>query len=106
MTHVHLGDYEVVSHSETPECSLRLLKFTKDNFIHLHHHHNTTQIYFILEGTAQATVSGKTMDLKPHEVLRIPIDSIHSIRTEKEALVLSISIPPLEATDQHLATAH
>ena len=28
------------------------------------------------------------------------------IHTDKEALVLSISIPPLEGDDQHLATKH
>ncbi len=42
MTHVYLGDYEVVSHLETPECSLMLLKLTKDKFVRLHHHHKIT----------------------------------------------------------------
>ena len=106
MTYVYLGDYEVVSHLETPECSLRLLKFTKDKFVRLHHHHKTTQTYFVVEGIAQATVGGKTVVLEPYQVLRVPADSLHSIRTEGEVLVLSISIPPLEATDQHLATKH
>ncbi len=35
-----------------------------------------------------------------------PLDIIHSIRTEGEALVLIISIPPLDAFDQHVATEH
>ena len=104
MTYRDIGDYEVVSHSETPECSLRLLKLTKGKFVHLHHHHGTTQTYFVLEGTAQVTVGGKPVVLKPHQILRIPVDTLHSIRAQEEALVLSISIPPLDASDQHLAT--
>jgi len=102
--YMHVGDYEVVFHQETPECSLRLLKLTKDKGVHLHHHHKTAQIYFVLEGTARATVSGKAAVLKPHQILRIPQDALHDIRTEDEALVLSISIPPLDASDQHIAT--
>ena len=102
MAHMHLGDYEVVSHLETPECSLRLLKLTENKFVYSHHHHKTVQTYFVLEGIAQATVDGEIVFLKPYQILRVPVDSIHSIRAEEAALVLSISIPPLEGTDQHL----
>ncbi len=106
MTHAHMGDYEVLSDHVTPECSLRLLKLTRDKFVHLHHHHKTAQIYFVLEGTAQVTMDRETVELKPRQVLRVPIDALHSIRTEGQALVLSISIPPLEPSDQHVATEH
>jgi len=106
MTYHHMGDYEVVSHMETPECSLRLLRLTKDKYVHTHHHHKTTQTYFVLDGTIQASVSGKPVTLQQHQSLRIPVDVLHSISTDKEALVLSISIPPLEADDQHLAAQH
>jgi hypothetical protein len=75
--YMHVGDYEVISHQETPECSLRSLKLTKDKGVHLHHHHK-----------------------------RIPRDALHDIRTDGEALVLSISMPPLDASDQHMAMEH
>jgi len=103
---MHLGNYKVVSQFETPECSLRLLKLTKDKFVHLHHHHKTVQTYFVITGIAQAMVDGESIIAKPQQIIRIPIDSIHSIWAEEEALVLSISIPPLESTDQHLVTEH
>ncbi len=106
MTHVHIGDYEVVSDQETPECSFRLLKLAKDRFVYLHHHHKTTQIYFVLEGAVKATVDDKSVVLKSHQILRIPPDTLHGIRTDAEALVLSISIPPLDPSDQHVATEH
>lgn len=106
MTQHQIGDYAVVSHMETPECSLRLLRLTKDKYVQTHHHHKTTQTYFVLDGTIQASVGDKSVTLQRHQSLRIPVDVLHSIRTDKEALVLSISIPPLEADDQHLATQH
>lgn len=100
----HLGRYEVVSHWETPECTLRLLKLAKDKSVEPHYHHTTTQIYFVVEGTAHATVGGETMILQPHQILAVPGDAIHGIWTEGEALVLSISVPPLEDSDQYVAT--
>jgi mannose-6-phosphate isomerase-like protein (cupin superfamily) len=106
MIHHQIGDYEVVSHMETPECSLRLLRLTRDKYVQTHHHHKTTQTYFVLDGTIQASVGGKSVTLQQHQSLRIPVDMLHGIRTDKEALVLSISIPPLEGDDQHLATQH
>ena len=102
MAQVNLGNYDVLLHSETPECSFRLLRLSKNRFVHQYHHHKTTQIYFILEGIAEATVSDKTIVLKSHQILRVPIDTLHSIRAEAEALVLSISMPPLDLSDQYL----
>ena len=106
MSHVDMGGYEVVSNVETPECSLRLLRLSNERFVHLHHHHQATQTYFVLEGVAQVMAGGQVIDLEPNQSLRVPVDTVHSIRTESGALVLSISIPPLEASDQHLATEH
>ena len=103
MTYRQLGEYEVLSHEETEECSLRLLRLTADTPVRLHHHHGTTQTYFVIEGKAIATLADQTTVLEPHQVLRVPIDTVHGIRGEKEALILSISIPPLEASDQHVA---
>ena len=104
MSYRKLGEYEVMSHTESPECSLRLLRLTKDKSVHLHHHHMTTQIYFVLEGTARATVGEETVMLEPHEILRVPPDTLHGIETDREAVVLSISIPPLQPSDQHVPT--
>ena len=98
MAHHYMGDYEVVSHTETPECSLRLLRLTKDKYVRLHHHHKTTQTYFVLDGSIQAAVGSKSVTLQPHQSLRIPTDVLHSIQTDKEALVLSTLFPRLRRT--------
>ena len=96
-----MGNYEVVSHVETPECSLRLLRMGRDQSVQLHYHERTTQTYFVLEGTVQAMVGTSLRVLEPHQSLRIPARTPHRISSEEPALVLSISIPPLDAEDQH-----
>ena len=104
MTQIKLGNYEVLSHFETPECSVRLLRLSKDRLVRPHHHRKTTQIYFVLEGIVEAILEDKAVVLQPHQVLRVPNDTVHGIRADAEAIVLSISIPPLDLSDQHLAT--
>jgi hypothetical protein len=36
MTQIKLGNHEVLSHSETPEWSVRLLRLSKDRFVRPH----------------------------------------------------------------------
>ena len=103
MAYRQLGDYEVLANLETPEFSLRVLKITKESVIQPHHHHRTTQTYFVLEGTAKATVDDHTTELNRYQVLRVPVDAVHSLQTDSQAIVLSISVPPLEPSDQHVA---
>ena len=50
----------------------------------------------------EATVGDHTMRLRPYETVRIEKGIVHSVRAlEGEALVMSLSIPPLERDDQH-----
>ena len=95
-----MGDYQVLADVRMPECSLRLLRLSLGRAVNLHVHRKTTQIYFVIEGDAVATVAGENKKLGPMESLRIPIDTPHAISTESTAVVLSISIPPLRPDDQ------
>lgn len=97
-----MGSYEVVSSVETEECSLRLLKLDEGKYVNLHHHDKTTQTYFVIEGVAEVTIGRSTKKLRPYEILRIPPETVHGIRSAEPSLVLSISIPPLQMDDQHL----
>ena len=104
MEYPQLGDYEVLSHAETPECSLRLLKLEGERAVRPHSHHRTTQTYLMLEGKAEATVGDIQAVLKPYQTLRVPSGSAHSIRARGQALVLSVSVPPLEPDDHDLGS--
>jgi len=97
---VDMGDYEILADMRMPECSLRILRLSRGKTVNLHVHHKTTQVYFVIEGDAVATVTGETRKLGPMESLRIPTDTPHALSTESTAVVLSISIPPLRPDDQ------
>jgi quercetin dioxygenase-like cupin family protein len=98
-----MGSYKVVGSVETEECSLRLLRLFEGETVGRHHHNNTTQTYFVLEGVVEVEVGDTTKMLRPYEIQRVAPGITHGLRSIGEALVLSISIPPLQMDDQHIS---
>lgn len=95
-----MGDYQVLADIRMLECSLRVLRLSPGRAVRLHVHRKVTQVYFVIEGVATATIAGENKKLGPRESLRVPINTPHAISTESSAIVLSISIPPLTLDDQ------
>ncbi len=100
----HMGDYEILSHVEMPECSIRIIGMKESERVALHYHEKCAQIYTVLEREVEVRVGDRTMRLRPYETVRIEKGAQHSVRAvEGSALVLSLSIPPLDRDDQHVA---
>jgi mannose-6-phosphate isomerase-like protein (cupin superfamily) len=98
-----MGLYEILSHVSMPECSLRIIRMLEQEHVAAHYHENCAQIYTVLEHEVEARVGDHTLRLRPYETVRIEQNEVHSIRAvEGEALVMSLSIPPLERDDQHV----
>lgn len=100
----HMGDYEILSHVETPECSIRIIGMKESEQVALHYHEKCAQVYTVLEQEVEARVGDRTMRLRPYETVRIEKGVRHGVRAvEGSALVMSLSIPPLDRNDQHVA---
>ena len=98
-----MGDYEVLSHVEMPECSLRIIGMREAEHVAPHFHNQSAQIYAVLEHEVEAQVGERTFRLRPYEMVRIEKGIIHSLRpVGAQALVLSLSIPPLNRDDHHV----
>ena len=99
-----MGNYQILSHVEMPECSIRIIGMKRSEEVALHYHEKSTQIYTVLEEEVEAQVAGRTMRLRPYETVRIEMGVHHSVRpVDGPALLLSLSIPPLDRDDQHAA---
>jgi len=97
------GDYEVLSHVEMPECSIRIIGMRAAEHVAPHYHNESTQIYTVLEREVEAKVGERTLLLRPYETVRIEKGIVHSVRAvDGPALVLSLSIPPLGREDHHV----
>ncbi|MDO8616431.1 MAG: cupin domain-containing protein [Dehalococcoidia bacterium] len=98
------GAYEILSHVSMPECSIRIIRMLAAEHVSPHYHEKCAQIYTVLEHVVEATVGDHTLRLRPYETVRVEKGVVHSVRAlEGEALVMSLSIPPLERDDQHAA---
>ena len=100
----HMGEYEILSHVEMPECSIRIIGMKESERVALHYHEKCVQIYTVLEREVEVRLGDRTMRLRPYETVRIEKGAHHSVRAvEGSALVFSLSIPPLDREDQHVA---
>jgi mannose-6-phosphate isomerase-like protein (cupin superfamily) len=98
-----MGMYEILSHVVLPERSIRIIRMQQQEHVSAHYHEKCAQVYTVLEHQVEARVGDRTMRLRPYETVRIEQNEVHSIRAvEGEALVMSLSIPPLERDDQHV----
>lgn len=97
-----MGIYEILSHTAMPDCSIRIIRMLPQESVAAHFHEKSAQIYTVLEHLVEARVGDHTMRLRPYETVRIERGEVHSIRAvDGDALVMSLSIPPLERDDQH-----
>ena len=99
-----MGRYEILSHVAMPECSIRIIRMLETEHVAPHYHEKCAQIYTVLEHEVEARVGDHVLRLRPYETVRIEKGTVHSVRTlSGEALILSLSIPPLDREDQHPA---
>jgi quercetin dioxygenase-like cupin family protein len=98
-----IGNYEVLSHVEMPECSIRIIGLRETESVASHYHEQSTQVYTVLERTVEARIGERTFRLRPYETVRIERNTVHSVRSVAgRALLFSLSIPPLSLEDQHV----
>lgn len=98
-----MGKYEILSHVAMNDCSIRIIRMMEREHVAPHYHQNCAQIYTVLEHQIEAIVGDRTLLLRPYETVRIGKGEVHSVRaTGESALVMSLSIPPLERDDQHV----
>jgi quercetin dioxygenase-like cupin family protein len=97
-----MGDYQVLAHVETPEFSMRLLSLGGKGYVAPHYHDESKQLYAVLEGVVEVTLSDRTFRLRPYETTHIERQTVHNVRpVTGRALVVSICSPPLKLVDQH-----
>ena len=51
-----MGEYEILSHTAMPECSIRIIGMKASERVGAHHHEKSRQIYTVLEHEVEARV--------------------------------------------------
>lgn len=98
-----MGSYEVLSHVDLPECSIRIIRMSVEEHVAPHYHTDSVQVYMVLERQVEVRIGDRVTRLRPYETVRIEKGEVHSLRTpDGQALVMSLAIPPLDLADQHV----
>lgn len=63
-----------------------------------HFHRETTEVYYVLDGSGTLVVSGSAMDLTPGAVAYIPPGCVH--RAEGDLRVAIATLPPFDPADE------
>jgi mannose-6-phosphate isomerase-like protein (cupin superfamily) len=86
----------------TTEATVRVFRLSRGaGGVNRHVHHRSTQIYVALEGSALIESDGETTVLAPYRATVIAPGSTHSAQpAQQTAILMNISIPPLQADDQ------
>ena len=61
----HMGDYEILSHVEMPDCSLRIIGMKEAEHVALHYHEKCAQIYTVLEQEVEGVDQKKLEKFRP-----------------------------------------
>jgi mannose-6-phosphate isomerase-like protein (cupin superfamily) len=69
-----------------------------------HHHKQTVEIYYVLEGGGRLILGGKTIRLKPNVCVEVPIHTPHQIINDEllSLIILSTKDQPITLEDFHL----
>jgi mannose-6-phosphate isomerase-like protein (cupin superfamily) len=100
-----VGDYELLADYQVPTASVRVIRMRAGaQAVGSHVHRRSMQIYIALAGEIAVEHDGVTAALMPYQSLSVWPGSRHSARpVGGDAVLMNISIPPLDADDQHPA---
>ncbi|CAN5485316.1 cupin domain-containing protein [soil metagenome] len=68
-----------------------------------HHHKQTEEIYFILEGRAEMEVDGETRDVETCDAILLPAGAWHVIRARTRLRFLCSCAPPYSYEDTYFS---
>ena len=81
----HINDL-IIDRAQSSNSEVFMVVLEPDHAPPFHKHDDTEQIFYVVEGTGILTIGDKKeqFTVKPGDVVRIPVSTYHSIRSDKE----------------------
>ena len=79
-------------------CSLHVTSITDSA---RHFHRDTSEVYYILEGTGKIELNGRWFDLEPGTVVHIEPGTRHRVVSPGGLRTIVVAVPPFRAEDEH-----
>lgn len=84
--------------ADTPACSLHVTSI-RDSI--LHYHRETTEVYYVLEGTGSMHLNGDIVSVDPGTVVYIEPGTRHRLVSPAGVRTIVFSIPAFNADDEY-----
>jgi quercetin dioxygenase-like cupin family protein len=106
----HINDI-IVDRAQSSSSEVFMVYVEPEKSVHHHKHDDTEQIFYMIKGTGILSIGENKEEhkVKPGDVIRIPVKTLHSIRTDSEVTIQYLCVdcfgaePPLEPTwDEHV----
>lgn len=105
----HINDL-VVDRAQSSVSEVFMVIVEPGKSVHHHMHTDTEQIFYMIEGTGILSIGSDKVEypVKPGDVIRIPLSTLHSIRTDSDTAIKYLCVDcfagtPLETTwEQHV----
>ena len=99
-----MGTYEILQEFVADEMSFRIFRLKRDaQIVDRHLHRRTTQFYVGLDGTVLVECDDTSVEIVPYDCVRVGPGAVHRASPAGDtAVVLNISVPPVQANDQIL----
>lgn len=66
-----------------------------------HYHADTTEVYYVLEGSGRMELNGEWFDVRPGSVIRIDAGTRHRLVADDEVTTLVVAMPAFNPADEH-----
>ncbi len=88
----------IVTAKDGAPCSLHVTSI-RDSV--LHYHRDTTEVYYILEGTGKIELNGDWVDVSPGTVVWIEPGTRHRLTSDGGVKTIVFSLPAFREDDEH-----
>jgi mannose-6-phosphate isomerase-like protein (cupin superfamily) len=91
--------------SDITQCSLAEELLPPGCAVRPHHHRETEEIYYVLEGSGEMTVGGETAPVAAGDAIFIPRDAVHTLRNTGEVAMRIVLVcgPAFRREDEHFS---
>ena len=91
--------------SDVTQCSLAEETLPPGHAVTPHHHRETEEIYYVLEGSGEMTVGDETSPVAAGDAVYIPRGSVHTLRNTGEVPMRIVLVcgPAFRHEDEHFA---
>ncbi len=66
-----------------------------------HYHADTTEVYYVLDGTGRMELNGEWFEVKPGSVIRIDAGTRHRLVADDEVTAVVVAMPAFNPVDEH-----